>query len=99
MTPHWIAEKKIAAIDPEGVQHEVTLGIGQPSQQSEIEWACSCKFEPLYPDIPPLSGVDALQSLFLAMKLLGTLLSSLRDDGWRLAADGEALEIEFFLPT
>ena len=82
-------EREIELVRPDEVTTAVHLGIGFPKRERGGDWACDVSARGLYKRLAPVRGVDAFQSLTLAIELLRTLISSEIERGSTLKAFGE----------
>ncbi len=79
-----IAQRNILAIDRDGQEFTLTIGIGQPYEIAAGDWACPVWMYGMY-DLVDQHGVDSWQSIQLAARLIGQLLGYfIRDDGGQL---------------
>ncbi len=64
-----------------GARKPITIRIGKPYSINDSEWACPVALDGLYKNLTDQHGVDSLQSLNLAMRLVQQLLSHLEEEG------------------
>lgn len=79
-----IATRTLLAIDSNGREFELTLGVGQPYEISPEEWACSVCLDGLHNRLPDLHGGDSWQAMQLAYQLIAQLLGCFAEDGGKL---------------
>ena len=79
-----IAARYLVGIRNDGTQFRIRLDIGRPYFVRESEWACPVAIEGLGGRLRDISGIDALQALWLAMRLARTLLVAFIEDGGQL---------------
>jgi hypothetical protein len=76
-----IATRTVLAIEPNGWEFCLTLGVGRPYEISPGEWACPLFMEGLHERLVDQHGVDSWQILQLAYQLIAQLLGYFVQDG------------------
>lgn len=79
-----VAHRTLLAIDKDGREFTLTLGIGQPYEISHDEWACPVAMSGLQERLRDQHGVDSWQALQLAYQLIAQLLGYFIADGGKL---------------
>ena len=79
-----IATRSLLAIDPNGREFTLTLGVGLPYEISSSEWACSVCMDGMYERLRDAHGIDSWQALQLAYQLIAQLLGYFVEDGGQL---------------
>jgi hypothetical protein len=78
-----VASRKVKAVDSKGKVFDLGIIVGQPYQLSDREWACPVSLKGLY-KLGPIHGVESLQALMLALRLLKKLLEDFCEKGGSL---------------
>ena len=79
-----IATRTLLAVDSNGQEFCLTLGIGQPYESSPNEWACPLCMVGLHKRLVDQRGVDSWQALQLAYQLIMQLLVHFVEGGGQL---------------
>jgi hypothetical protein len=81
-----------------GERIEVVVAIGHPYPTSEGGWACPVEVDGLHGDLAEIHGVDSLQALCLAIRLVGERLAAFVADGGRILhpSTGESVALESY---
>jgi len=74
----------VVAVWPHGKEFELTLGVGQPYEISEHEWACPVLMRGLHDELRDTHGADSWQAHQLAQRLIAQLLGYFVHDGGKL---------------
>ena len=82
--PTWLASRTILAVKPDGQATTVTLRVGTPYEISLEEWACPVAMDGLQDGLRDVHGIDAWQTLQLALSLQAQLLSYFIQEGGKL---------------
>lgn len=80
----FIAERRVAAVSPDGEKLVLRIAVGQPYQVDEDSWACPVSIEGLYVKLRDAVGYDSWQALSLAIALVRQLLGYFLNDGGKL---------------
>ena len=96
-----IAEREVIYVRPNGERIAVTLRIGKPYRASDVDWACPVAAEGLYFKLADIHGIDSLQALALAQKLLLQLMAGAIEDGgsFRNVDDDSPIDIRQLFAT
>jgi hypothetical protein len=76
-----IATCTLLAIEPNGTEVHLELGLGQPYEVTHDEWACPVKLTGLYTHLHAQHGQDSWQSMQLAYQLVARLLAEFIEKG------------------
>jgi hypothetical protein len=79
-----VARRILLALDKDGREFTLTLGIGHPYEISHDEWACPVSLDGLQERLSDQHGVDSWQSLQLAYQLIAQLLGYFIEEGGKL---------------
>lgn len=85
-------------VTPGGERIEVVVAIGHPYPTSEGNWACPVEVDGLHGDLAEIHGIDSLQALCLAIRLVGERLAAFVADGGRIlhSSTGESVALESY---
>jgi hypothetical protein len=92
--PDFIAERTLLCIKPSGDRIPVTIRIGKPYPASDVDWACPVALEGLESRLPDIHGVDSLQALMLAQRLVLQLMTGVIEDGGSFRTTEEDLPVD-----
>lgn len=84
-----IAATRFIAERANGDRIEIHVRVGAPARRGN-EWSCAVEVFPLYAELAPVIGEDAVQSLCLALGLACSLLRSFVNQGGKLYFTGDA---------
>ncbi len=79
-----IANAALLGVLPDGEERHISIEIGQPYAASADEWRCPVAVHGLHDRLADIAGVDSLQSLTLALRLVHKLLSHFEAAGGQL---------------
>ena len=81
-----------------GERMEVVVALGHPYPTSEGDWACPVEIDGLHGELADIHGIDALQALCLAIRLVGERLAAFVADGGRILhpTTGESIALESY---
>ncbi|HMQ04244.1 MAG TPA: DUF3658 domain-containing protein [Pyrinomonadaceae bacterium] len=79
-----VAETVLYSVDKDGRQFDIGVMIGQPYEHELGDWACPVALVGLHGRFPDIHGIDSFQSLTLALRLIGNLLTVFVEDGGKL---------------
>jgi hypothetical protein len=82
--PSFIASRKLIAIDANGREFAITIGIGTPYEVDPESWACPVLLEGMHERLADQKGVDSWQSIQLAYQLILRLLEYFVQEGGTL---------------
>jgi len=99
MTGPVVAEWVWFAIAPDGTEHDLVLRVGVPIQASAGEWISTVSLGVLESRSHAVVGVDAWQSIVLALQFTAARIRHFADRGWRFSwtrggASASAAELE-----
>jgi hypothetical protein len=103
MTPIWIAELRVVIVHPNGRRVPGRIAVGQPyalagaDPASSYESHCPVEITSVYSSAHPIIGGGTLQSLLLAVQLLGTMLHSFVERGGRVLYPEEDRDAEGYV--
>ena len=81
----YIAERKLRAVDKQGVPIAITIGVGAPFLRENMDaWDCPVTVDGLYKNLSNSTGSDSWQALQLARNLVVHLLTSFIENGGKL---------------
>jgi hypothetical protein len=83
MIENPIAFRKLKAVDAKGKAFDLEIIVGHPYEVDEHEWSCPVTLKGLY-KLGPISGVDSLQALMLALGLVKSLLDDFCEKGGKI---------------
>lgn len=83
-TPKFIAYTHILWLRKNGTEVELSAAVGEPYQTDAATWACPATLDGLDGRYPDIHGESSMQALSLAIRLIGTQLAHLLDDGEKL---------------
>lgn len=85
-------------VHPDGERVEVVVAIGHPYPTSEGGWACPVEIDGLHGDLADIHGMDSLQALCLAIRLVGERLAAFVAEGGRILhpSTGETIALESY---
>lgn len=94
-----IARMELLGQRPGEETFPIVTEIGKPycSCEEPEEWACPVSFQPFYPSLPDIRGVDSFQALCLAISLVIELLSIFTEQGGVLNEQEDNAEFLFAL--
>jgi hypothetical protein len=85
-----IASAEVDVYWPDGRRDRVSLGIGQPYQDTRLRsWHCPVRLDGLFPRLSDIGGETSLQALLLALRLMHQQLAHLEARGAKLLSPGE----------
>ncbi len=84
MSQQWAAATTFVARQADGTRTIVEVAIGMPTRMSDNQWSCEVSIAPLFGELAPVIGADALQALGLAWALVGRLLMGAAEEGNQL---------------
>jgi len=89
---------ELICVRPNGERVPVTVAVGHPYPTIEGDWACPAEIAGLHGRLTDVHGIDSLQVLCLAIKLVGSLLASFVSEGGRIcdAKTGKDVELETY---
>lgn len=95
-----IATRTVLAVDQNGREFNLALGIGQPYEISPDEWACPLCMGGLHERLADQHGVDSWQALQLAHQLIAQLLGYFVQDGGHIywLESREPMTLEELIP-
>lgn len=79
-----IAERELIGKRRDGTRFRVLVRIGRPHSADGFEWKCSLQMDEFLPKQMDISGVDSLQALSLAIRLVRHRLVDFVEDGGQL---------------
>jgi hypothetical protein len=80
-----VASAQFLAVDRNGTESVIRVGVGRPSKQPTGEWACpTLTYD--FQEPKPVYGEDSLQALCLGLYLIRSRLEGWLDLGGRLFA-------------
>ena len=93
-----IGAAQFLCVQPGGERIEVVVAIGHPYPTSEGDWACPVEIDGLHGDLADIHGMDALQALCLAIRLVGERLAAFVAAGGRILhpSTGESIALESY---
>jgi hypothetical protein len=85
-------------VTPGGERIEIVVAIGHPYPTSKGGWACPVEIDGLHGDLADIHGLDALQALCLAIRLVGERLTAFVADGGRILhpSTEESVDLESY---
>ncbi|HZP78767.1 MAG TPA: hypothetical protein VFB45_21700 [Pseudolabrys sp.] len=94
------ASRKLLAIDKNGREFELTIGVGAPYEISKDQWICAASTQGLHERVFDLHGVDSWQALQLASQFVAQTLAYFIEGGGRLFSFEERapIALEDFIP-
>jgi len=75
---------ELICVRPNGERVPVTVAVGHPYPTIEGDWACPVEIAGLHGRLTDVHGTDSLQTLCLAIKMIGSLLASFVAEGGRI---------------
>jgi hypothetical protein len=94
-----IARTPLTFVTPRGGRVRGAVVVGAPVRAVEGGWHCRVTVEGIAPELVPIAGEDALQSLTLALALVGRLLRSfLAAGGTILDGEGAPWPVDAYFP-
>jgi len=72
---------ELICVRPNGEHLTVTVAVGHPYPTMEGDWACPVEIARLHGRLTDVHGIDSLQALCLAIKLVGRVLASFVAEG------------------
>jgi len=87
---------RLLCIRPDGERIEVTVAIGHPYPTGAGDWACPVEIDGLHGRLVDICGIDSLQALCLAIRLVEERLRAFAAAGGRILdpATEEAVVLE-----
>lgn len=79
-----IASAGLLGVFPDGKERSISIEIGLPFAASADEWRCPVAVHGLHGRLADIAGMDALQSLTLALRLVYRLLADFEAEGGQL---------------
>jgi hypothetical protein len=71
-------------VRPGGERVEVVVAIGHPYPTSEGDWACPVEIDGLHGDLAEIHGIDSLQVICLAIRVVRERLEAFVAEGGRI---------------
>jgi hypothetical protein len=89
---------QLTCVRPNGECVPVTVAVGHPYPTIEGDWVCPVELAGLHGRLTDVHGTDSLQALCLAIKLIGSLLTSFVAEGGRIIdpKTGKDVELETY---
>jgi hypothetical protein len=82
--PQWLISRSLVAVSAGGERSNVTLAVGVPRELSPEEWACPVRMSGLHEQLHDVHGIDAWQTVQLALSLQAQLLGHFIEEGGTL---------------